>query len=376
MWMEELTNGKYKFVERYIDPYTEKEKRVSVTLNSKSNQAKNKANSILQDKINDKIKIRNNSNKTFKESSQDWFNYYKNTVKSSTVAVTHTSVKLLNKTIDDDTLIKNIDSIFIKEKTENIYYEREYSLGVTKKYKATLMSILKYEYELGNLISVPTYRMNLKLRNEKKEIKLLEPDELKAIIKNLNSTKPNLRKAKMVEILALTGLRYGELIALTYNDYDGEYIDINGTIDFRSQEYSKPVKTTPKTNAAYRRIKLPARAIELFDLILEENKFLKLSGEYDNLNYIFTNKKGLPIDYRTFQPCLRKAAVEAGIDKPVSTHYLRHTHISMLAEKNIPIKAIMDRVGHKDSSVTQEVYTHVTRKLQDKVDKQIDDIEI
>lgn len=376
MWMEELNNGKYKFVERYIDPYTEKEKRVSVTLNSKSNQAKNKANSILQDKINDKIKIRNNSNKTFKESSQDWFNYYKNTVKSSTVAVTHTSVKLLNKTIDDDTLIKNIDSIFIKEKTENIYYEREYSLGVTKKYKATLMSILKYEYELGNLISVPTYRMNLKLRNEKKEIKLLEPDELKAIIKNLNSTKPNLRKAKMVEILALTGLRYGELIALTYNDYDGEYIDINGTIDFRSQEYSKPVKTTPKTNAAYRRIKLPTRAIELFDLILEENNFLKLSGEYDDLNYIFTNKKGLPIDYRTFQPCLRKAAVEAGIDKPVSTHYLRHTHISMLAEKNIPIKAIMDRVGHKDSSVTQEVYTHVTNKLQKKVDDQINDIEI
>lgn len=376
MWIEELANGKFKFVERYIDPYTEKEKRVSVTLNSKSNQAKNKANSILQDKIKQKLKTRINSNKTFKESSEDWFNYYKNTVKKSTATVTYTAVKLLNKTIEDDTLIKNIDAIFIKEKTEHIYYELEYSLGVTKKYKATLISILKYEYELGNLQTVPNYRMNLKLRNEKKSIKLLEPNELKAIIDNLNSYKPNKRKAKMVEILALTGLRYGELIALTYNDFDGEYIDINGTIDFRSQEYSKPVKTTPKTNAAYRKIKLPKRAVELFEEILEENKFLKLSGEYIDYNFIFTNKKGLPIDYRTFQPCLRKSAINVGIEKPVSTHYLRHTHISMLAEMNVPIKAIMDRVGHKDSSVTQEVYTHVTNKLQEKVDEQINNIEI
>ena len=38
MWMEER-NGRYRFVEQYIDPYTEKRKRVSVTLNSKSNQA-------------------------------------------------------------------------------------------------------------------------------------------------------------------------------------------------------------------------------------------------------------------------------------------------------------------------------------------------
>lgn len=178
----------------------------------------------------------------------------------------------------------------------------------------------------------------------------------------------------MVEVLVLTGLRYGELIALTY-DSEG-YIDINGTIDFRSQEYSKPVKTSPKTNAAYRKIKLPKRAVELFDEVIEENKFLKLLDTYEEHSYIFTNKKGLPIDYRTFQPSLKRAAKKAGIDRTVSSHYLRHTHISMLVEMNVPIKAIMDRVDHKDSSVTQEIYAHVTNKLQLKVDDQINEIEI
>lgn len=91
--------------------------------------------------------------------------------------------------IDPDTLIKKKDSIFIKNKVELIYYDLGYSLGITKKYKAVLVAILKYEYEHGNLNAVPTYRLNLKLKNEKKEIKLLEQDEVKAIIKQLNSYK-------------------------------------------------------------------------------------------------------------------------------------------------------------------------------------------
>lgn len=42
MWVEQLDNGKYKFFERYKDPYTEKWKRVSITLDSNSNRAKKK----------------------------------------------------------------------------------------------------------------------------------------------------------------------------------------------------------------------------------------------------------------------------------------------------------------------------------------------
>lgn len=40
MWMEELPNGKYKFFERYKDPYTEKLKKVSVTMEKKTPQSR------------------------------------------------------------------------------------------------------------------------------------------------------------------------------------------------------------------------------------------------------------------------------------------------------------------------------------------------
>ena len=49
--MEELPNGKFKFFERYKDPYTEKWKRVSVTLDSGSARAKKEAQKLLDDKI-------------------------------------------------------------------------------------------------------------------------------------------------------------------------------------------------------------------------------------------------------------------------------------------------------------------------------------
>lgn len=58
MWIEELPNGKYKYFERYKDPYTEKYRRVSVTLNSKSNQAKKQAMMELQEKINESFEKR------------------------------------------------------------------------------------------------------------------------------------------------------------------------------------------------------------------------------------------------------------------------------------------------------------------------------
>ena len=51
MWMEELPNGKFKFFKRYKDPYTEKWKRVSVTLDSGSARAKKAAQKLLDDEI-------------------------------------------------------------------------------------------------------------------------------------------------------------------------------------------------------------------------------------------------------------------------------------------------------------------------------------
>ena len=73
MWIEELPNGKYKYFERYKDPYTEKYRRVSVTLNSKSNQAKKQAMMELQDKINNRMEKKDQQKVSLENLLNSWW---------------------------------------------------------------------------------------------------------------------------------------------------------------------------------------------------------------------------------------------------------------------------------------------------------------
>ena len=75
MWIEELQNGKFKYNERYKDLLTEKTKYVSVTLTSKSNQAKKQAQSILDKKIELKKVQQKQSDMTFEQLYNNGYRY-------------------------------------------------------------------------------------------------------------------------------------------------------------------------------------------------------------------------------------------------------------------------------------------------------------
>ena len=46
-------------------------------------------------------------------------------------------------------------------------------------------------------------------------------------------------------------------------------------------------------------------------------------------------------------------------------HSLRHTHCTMLAENNAPIKYVQQRLGHKNVTVTLQIYQHVSEKMSE-----------
>ena len=60
-------------------------------------------------------------------------------------------------------------------------------------------------------------------------------------------------------------------------------------------------------------------------------------------------------------PVLKRIHIQ---DKNITTHIFRHTHISLLTEIGIPLKAIMQRVGHHNPNTTLKIYTHVTETMQ------------
>jgi len=60
---------------------------------------------------------------------------------------------------------------------------------------------------------------------------------------------------------------------------------------------------------------------------------------------------------RQVQVIVRQAAIRAGIDKPVSPHFLRHTHASIALDRGCPIDLVRDTLGHDNVSTTNK-YLH------------------
>ena len=82
--MEKLSNGKYKFFERYKDPYTEKWKRVSVTLDSGSARAKKEAQKQLDEKIASLLQKLTTASALFHIVFEEWWEFHQKQIKLST----------------------------------------------------------------------------------------------------------------------------------------------------------------------------------------------------------------------------------------------------------------------------------------------------
>ena len=78
----------------------------------------------------------------------------------------------------------------------------------------------------------------------------------------------------------------------------------------------------------------------------------------------------MPYNLQYINKQLRKVNIPG---KHITTHVFRHTYISMLAADEVPLKAIMQQVGHNDPKTTLAIYTHVTesmeKQLQDSLEK-------
>ena len=366
MWIEELPNGKYKYSERYIDPYTEKNRKVSITLNSKSNQAKKQATVELQEKIDKKIEEKNQIKITLGELLDAWWNQHKVSIRQSSQVNYEKLLKYIRKNINTAAVVRNTDTRFYQDFINELPQSYEYK----KKFRSVLKMALDYAVDMEMIKINPINRAKVpkpaltKETYERVEDKYLEEEEINKLLNVYYSTFQSVHHGRLAEFMYLTGLRAGEAISLTIDDYDpnSKTIKVIGTLDY-SDGYKNAKKEMPKTLASYREIDLSNRAIEIIDELILENK-LKFKGK---TSYLFVGKTGKPIQINAFNNSLKAMNDKLGKDaikKKMSSHIFRHSHISLLAELNIPVKAIMERVGHADMETTMKIYTHVTKKTK------------
>lgn len=369
MWIEELKSGGFAFRETYKDPLTGKHKKVSVTMPNKSRTSQRAAVEELQERIR-KLTGAISGEIDVYELIEKFMASTAASIKPATARNREGYVRTLQKYIPEGAQVCRITPLFLQQTVDKI------AADVSPSRAAAVFRLLSQAYRYGarvgllsddsvvSRVIIPT-RPKTRSQVEKEQSKYLSRDELREVLDMI----PNKRMALILEFQALTGLRFGELAALRDEDYDAEKreIDVNATLVPRYQKGDKPTRGTPKNAFSYRKVLLDERATKLLEGFMATNKQRRLwnPSEHDAAGdtYIFTNRDGGPLDISIFNRVLRKL----NYTKPLSTHVFRHTHISLLAESGVPLKAIMDRVGHNEPRTTLSVYTHATQQMREQV---------
>lgn len=375
MWIEERQSKKgtrYKYCERFELPNGEIRK-VSVIFNTNSSHARKQAIIELQRKYEQAVKeIDINKVVTYYDVAMSWLEHTEPTVKRST-HINHTIyVNKIFTYIDKSLPIADLTAVTLEDVLHKVYYVENLSYSYTRATFTTMKAIYKHAKRkklIPSLIDFEDIEIKKKPFSHsdiaKKQNKFLDAVELKETLMQLS--KIDSRISLLFEFVSLTGLRIGELLALRYSDYDKENatININGTIQYDYKNSSEIKRGTPKNIYSVRNVSLSDRAVSILDSIMLENKRRSLWFEgYIDHGYIFTSSRGNPYDIQFLNRRLKGVHIEG---KHLTTHIFRHTHISMLAELGVPLKTIMQRVGHNDPNTTLSIYTHVTKSMHDDV---------
>ncbi|WP_239728016.1 MULTISPECIES: site-specific integrase [unclassified Mammaliicoccus] len=401
MWYEEFTNKydvvQYRFYEKYKDPLTEKWKRVSVVMNRNGKQSQKEAQKRLNERIQEKLNDKTPSTlKTlrFHQACDEWLNHYKkhSGSKETTIKEKQSNIRTVKKAIKSDVLISKITHTYLQGIVDNWSKSGTMGRSHVQALMIGIRSVFKYidkyygqlELSLLDRVDIPKKAITRDELQAKRE-NYLEDNELKELLecfdyliksKKHSGRKRNYAMVKsIVEFQVNNGMRIGELLAIkTENiDIEGKTLLIDGTIVWKKDNETGAfgVKETTKTSASYRTIGLTSQSIKLLkSIILDNKKENQWNDKFIDRGYIFTNTAGSPIDLNKVNNIIAEAVEISSISKRITTHTLRHTHISTLAQLGINLKAIQGRVGHSDYKTTLAIYTHVTDKMaQDMMNK-------
>ena len=174
----------------------------------------------------------------------------------------------------------------------------------------------------------------------------------------LDSVERDSRYFVLFETLFWTGMRIGELLALTKEDVDLENNQIN--IDktyYRSG--GKDIITTPKTEQSIRVLEIP--------------KFLadELRDYMEHMYELPTTERIFPIGQEAVQHKLKHNVEKSGVKK-IRVHDLRHSHASYLINQGVAPLLIKERLGHKDIKITLNTYGHLYPNQQKMVANLLD----
>lgn len=378
MFIEErkLKNGtlSYRYGESYKDPLTGKNKKVYATSSKNTKAIHKEMQRILSDKIETILNGANHKQQmTIGELVDEFANSERGIRKVTTQRNIDKYTVIIKKWFNGDIIATQLKAIHVQRIINQKLTELSWSY--VKAAYGYLRQSFKYGKRMGYISNIDLFD-DVVLRKPSKTPEQLQASRNKFLTKTeLDELltlvdKKNHRVATLFKFLSLTGLRIGELRALRTQDYNAKemYIDVNATLSQKNE------RLTPKNEYSARKVSLgePARKILVEWLQLNHTRKQIVQNYSNDDNYIFVTDGGQPYDIQFLNKLLKSIPFH----KHVSTHTFRHTHISLLAEANIPLKTIMERVGHNEPKTTLSTYTHVTDEMKEQEQQFLDTLSV
>lgn len=366
-----------------IDPKTGKRKQKRKGGFTTRKEAEIAAANLIKE-LNDGTYVEE-SDITFKSFAKQWLEMYEmsGTVKVTTVRVRRLAIKRLMNHLAE----LKLRNITLKQYQDALFdlKKRGYSERTIEITNTTGRMIFKKALELGLIKKDPTEYAVIPreqktvedLESQKEIPKYLERDELLRFLE-IARTKGLDLDYPIFLMLAYTGMRIGELLALKWSDIDFEEqtISITKTIYNNNNSVKNYQLLTPKTRSSVRVIDVDEYVIiELKKLRAKQNEIrMKHRNTYHDENFVFAELNnidllGYPKSHRTIIYRMKRLLRLAGLDESLSPHSLRHTHTSLLAEADATLEEIMERLGHHSDETTRNVYLHITKTRKREVSR-------
>ena len=225
-----------------------------------------------------------------------------------------------------------------------------YSQTYLKTINCQLTAIFNYAIRYYNLQDNPCRKAGAIGKSKGEPKNFWMQDEFNEFLETVND-KPEARMAFL--LLYWTGMRIGELLALTYDDINLDEKTISITKSYQRLK-GKDVITQPKTPKSIRVITMP-------DFLAEEFR------EYcSHLYGIMKNERLFHFTKSHMEHCMAAGIEKSGV-KRIRLHDLRHSHASMLVDMGVAPLEIAERLGHEKVETTLNTYSHLYPSTQSKL---------
>lgn len=228
-----------------------------------------------------------------------------------------------------------------------VYHERQTTMDFHHQLKGAILDAV----DEGLIDRDPTRKAIIKGKTPReKKLKYLNQFELHTLLSNLD-LKDELNWDWFILLVAKTGMRFSEALAITPKDFDFAHqsLSISKTWDYKGEGGFLPTKN----KSSVRKLQIDWQlVIQFSELIkgLPEDEPIFVKGEVYN---------------STVNDILARHCKKAKIPV-ISVHGLRHTHASLLLFAGVSIASVARRLGHASMTTTQKTYLHIIQELENK----------